>query len=107
MLITCDGCGGFGEVGRKGEYEQCPFCEGLGVLQDAPPTGQSRKMSAAEVITGTAIGFVVAVITTHFVMPAFGHPVTMTENFWITSIFTVVSIVRGYFVRRLFEAWRG
>lgn len=90
----CPDCEGFGLA--------CHRCEGHGFL-----TGrQSRKMSLVEISTSTAIGFVVALVTTHFVMPAFGHPVTLSENFWITCIFTVVSIVRGYCVRRLFEAMR-
>jgi hypothetical protein len=37
------------------------------------------------------------------VLPAFGHHITLAQNFWITCIFTVASVVRGYFVRRLFN----
>jgi hypothetical protein len=67
---------------------------------------QSRSMSLAEVCISTAIGFLIAYVTNAIVMPAFGHPINATDNFWITSIFTVVSIVRGFGVRRLFERLR-
>jgi heme/copper-type cytochrome/quinol oxidase subunit 4 len=66
---------------------------------------QSRKHSAIEAITGVAIGFVVSVIITALVMPAYGHQVTLADNIQITLIFTVASIVRGYAVRRLFVRW--
>jgi hypothetical protein len=32
-----------------------------------------------------------------------GHDITLAQNFWITCIFTVVSVVRGYGMRRLFN----
>ncbi|MBO4228056.1 hypothetical protein GRB70_37540 [Bradyrhizobium neotropicale] len=63
-------------------------------------------MSLAEICFSTAIGFVVAFVANAVVMPAFGHHVSAAENFWITVIFTAISIVRGYCVRRLFEALR-
>lgn len=65
---------------------------------------QSRAMSAVEAATSTAIGFGIAWVATMLVLPAFGLPVSPGAGFWITVIFTVISLVRGYFVRRLFEA---
>ena len=64
---------------------------------------QSREWSAIETVSGTAIGFVVAYIATAIVFPLFGHNVTHSQNFWITCIFTVISLIRGYYVRRLFN----
>jgi hypothetical protein len=69
-------------------------------------TGQSRKMSLGEVCAGTAIGFTIAYLANAVVMPLFGHHVTAAENLGITAIFTVISIVRGYCVRRFFERLR-
>ena len=63
---------------------------------------QSKRLSMIETATSTAIGFVVAFATTQLVLPLYGHQVTYGENWQITSIFTVVSLVRGYYVRRLF-----
>lgn len=102
MVDTCSVCDGFGTVGRRAV--QCHACTGLGFIE--PIRGQSKRMSLAEICFSTAIGFVVAYAANAVVMPAFGHHVSMAENFWITSIFTVISIARGYCVRRLFERFR-
>lgn len=66
------------------------------------PPSQSRLGSLIEAIINVAIGFVVSVILTAVVMPAYGHHVTLGENVQITAIFTVASIARSYLVRRLF-----
>lgn len=64
---------------------------------------QSRRHSLVETIAGTAIGFVVSVLLSMVVYPAFGHSFTLTQNAGITVIFTVASIARGYLVRRIFN----
>lgn len=74
-----------------------------GCFVETPAPGQSRKGSLLETITSTAIGFAVSLVLTAAVMPAFGYPTTWTHDFWITCIFTVASIARGYAVRRLFN----
>jgi heme/copper-type cytochrome/quinol oxidase subunit 4 len=66
---------------------------------------QSRLTSLVETCANIAIGFVVSVIITAIVMPAYGHHVTLAENIEITTIFTVASIARGYIVRRAFNRW--
>lgn len=65
---------------------------------------QSRRSSLIEATIGTAIGFIVSVVITAIVMPAYGHAVTFGENLQITMIFTVASIARSYAVRRFFNA---
>jgi hypothetical protein len=64
---------------------------------------QSRIDSFAEAVTNTAIGFVVSLITWIFVARAYGIPMTFLTNLSITAIFTVVSIVRQYVLRRIFD----
>lgn len=64
---------------------------------------QSRIDSAMEAVVNTVIGFIVSLITWHFVAMAFGIPMTLGNNLLITGIFTVVSIVRQYVLRRLFN----
>ena len=66
---------------------------------------QTRLQSLVEATTSTAIGFVIAFAATALVFPLFGYPVTHADNFWITCIFTVISLVRGWGVRRLFDHW--
>lgn len=67
---------------------------------------QTRTMSLVESLTNVAIGYGVAVITQILVFPLFGLSTTLAENMAIGAIFTVVSIVRGFTLRRLFEAIR-
>ena len=64
---------------------------------------QSRYMSAVEAVVSTAIGYIVAVATQFVVFPVFGLRVGVIENLGIGLAFTVVSVVRSYLVRRLFE----
>lgn len=64
---------------------------------------QSRRMSAVEALTSTAIGYGVAVAANAVVLPAFGFPVSVGQSFVIGAIFTAVSLARGYLVRRLFD----
>lgn len=65
---------------------------------------QSRFMSVIETVTSTAIGFAVAYLANITVLPAFGFAINHGQAFWITVIFTVISVARGYFVRRIFNA---
>jgi hypothetical protein len=67
---------------------------------------QSRLMSMVESLANVLVGYVVAVVMQMAVFPLFGLAVTVTENLLIGLIFTVVSIVRSYALRRGFEALR-
>lgn len=63
---------------------------------------QTRLGSLAETLTNTAVGFGISMGINALVMPAFGHALSLAHNFWITAIFTVASIARGYVLRRIF-----
>jgi len=65
---------------------------------------QSRLMSLVEAGTNVAVGYAVAVATQLLVFPAFGLHTTLGQNLAIGLIFTVVSLVRSYALRRAFEA---
>ena len=67
---------------------------------------QSRLMSLVESLANVLVGYGVAVATQMLVFPLFGLVVTVTENLLIGLIFTAVSIVRSYALRRGFEALR-
>jgi len=62
-------------------------------------------MSGIEVCTGTFIKFIWAMIlwqtVAYWVM---GYDITFSENFVITGIFTINSLIIGYIVRRWFDA---
>lgn len=67
---------------------------------------QTRKASFAETCLSTAIGYFIACLTQIIVFPWFGLFVPLSTNLVIGAIFTIVSIARGYAVRRLFEHLR-
>ncbi|CAM5403269.1 hypothetical protein AFEL58S_02070 [Afipia felis] len=65
---------------------------------------QSRLMSWVETLLSTAIGFVVAILAQIAIFPLFGFHPPLSHNLMIGALFTVVSVIRGFCVRRLFEA---
>jgi hypothetical protein len=67
---------------------------------------QSRLMSFVESITNVCVGFGLAVLTQLIALPWFGVHMTMNENITLGGIFTAVSVVRSYALRRLFEGIR-
>jgi len=67
---------------------------------------QSRWMSLVESVANVLVGYIVAVVTQVLVFPLFGLNASVTQNLMIGLIFTGVSLVRSYLLRRAFEAWR-
>lgn len=67
---------------------------------------QSRFMSWVEAWGNVAIGFGINFGANLLVLPVFGLPVTMTTAFGIGVVFTVISVLRSFLLRRLFEAIR-
>ena len=64
---------------------------------------QSRTMSAAESVANVAIGFGIALATQVVVFDALKIPVSLEQNLCIGVVFTVVSLVRSYLLRRVFN----
>lgn len=64
---------------------------------------QSRRLSLIEALTGTAIGFAASVLLGLFIYPKYGFQPTLGDNVELTLAFTVLSVVRGYLVRRAFN----
>lgn len=69
---------------------------------------QSRVTSFVKSCVSTAVGFVVAYFANMIILPYFGLPLTHSANLLLTTIYTVISIGRGYLLERAFEAmgWR-
>lgn len=64
---------------------------------------QSRVQSMIESVTNVLIGYFVAVVSQIVIFPIFGIHVGIVDNLLIGLYFTAVSLIRGYFVRRLFN----
>lgn len=68
---------------------------------------QSHAMSLVEAFSNVFVGYGLAVLTQMAVFPLFGLRATLSENLTIGAIFTVVSIIRSYSIRRIFNSIRG
>jgi hypothetical protein len=63
---------------------------------------QSRRHSLTESITNTAVGFGVALGSQILIYPWFGIHIRFNTNLKLTAVFTAISILRGYMLRRWF-----
>jgi len=64
---------------------------------------QTKKGSLLESIANTAIGFCINYCINFFVFGSCGIHLSPGKNFLITGVFTIVSITRGYLIRRFVE----
>jgi hypothetical protein len=64
---------------------------------------QSNRTTLIEAMTETVMGSSLAVATQFVVFPASGLHVSVVENFGLGLVFTGVSIVRWYALRRQFD----
>ena len=66
---------------------------------------QSRWMSLLEAVANIAVGYGVAVLTQVLVFPLFGLSVSLGENLGIGAVFTIISFVRSFLLRRIFNVF--
>lgn len=68
---------------------------------------QTRLQSLLEQLLNVGSGFLLSLVFwTFVVVPVWKLPVNTAENLQITAAFTVLSVVRGYVWRRLFNRVR-
>lgn len=63
-------------------------------------------MSLVEAVANVAVGYGIAVATQVVVFPMFGLHASLFDNLAIGALFTGISLIRGYTLRRLFETIR-
>lgn len=66
---------------------------------------QSRKHSMIEAIINVVVGFTINAMLNFAVFPLFGWKISLAQNIALGVIYTVVSIVRSYTLRRVFNRW--
>lgn len=76
------------------------------VSETSPATGQSHRHSFLEACSNTAVGYCVSLATWYAILYSgqFDINTTLTDSLLIQGIFTIVSIARGYIIRRI---WNG
>lgn len=67
---------------------------------------QSRRLSALEAVANVVVGLGVAFATQVVVFPMFGFYASTQQHVALTAIFTAVSLVRSYALRRVFNRIR-
>lgn len=65
---------------------------------------QTKIQSALEALTNIAVGFGVALVSQLVIFPLYGVHVPLSTDLAITAWFTVISLVRSYVLRRIFNA---
>jgi ABC-type antimicrobial peptide transport system permease subunit len=65
---------------------------------------QTKRQSFIESLTSTTIGIIIGIVLNLTVLPVFGYPVSWSDSLWISLIFTAISVVRSYVVRRIFNS---
>jgi len=64
---------------------------------------QSRKLSIIESLTNILVGLITSFIIQLIIYPILNIPVTLNQNIIITCVFFIVSFLRGYIIRRIFN----
>lgn len=65
--------------------------------------GQSKKHSWFEVWVNILVGFAINYTCNLLILPHFGFNVSYAAAFHIGLIFTVIAVIRGYVLRRVFN----
>lgn len=63
---------------------------------------QTRKQSIIESLSQVIISYGLGVLTNYIVLPLFGLIVDAKSSFGIALIFSCISLIRSYMIRRLF-----
>jgi hypothetical protein len=63
-------------------------------------------MSLVESLTNVVVGYAIAVTTQAAVFPLFGLYTSLSDNLALGCVFTIVSVIRSYLLRRVFEVIR-
>ena len=64
---------------------------------------QTKKYSFIESITNVLVGYLLAVVSQIIMFPFFNIHIRMRDNFIIGIWFTIISILRSYTLRRIFN----
>ncbi|MFK5937714.1 MAG: hypothetical protein QM497_04865 [Sulfurimonas sp.] len=65
-------------------------------------TIQTKKQSFIEANINTFVGFLVSLVLAYYILPLWGFKQGIVASLEVTIIYTLVSIVRNYMIRRYF-----
>lgn len=65
---------------------------------------QSKKQSLIETLISVFLGWLIGVILNLTVLPLFDYNITVTDSLLVSLIFTAISVIRSYIIRRFFNS---
>lgn len=65
--------------------------------------GQSKRASWVEACANVAIGAGVSLVAQLVLFPLYGIHIPLSTDLWLLGWFTVVSLIRSYVLRRVFN----
>lgn len=65
---------------------------------------QSRLSSFIEAVINIIIGFAINFTANWLVFPLFGWQISVTDNLLLGAVYTLISLIRSYSIRRWFNA---
>lgn len=67
--------------------------------------GQSIRHSWIEAWINIIIGFSINYAANLLIFPQFGFKISLLDNFYMGIIYTIISLVRSFAIRRYFNGW--
>jgi hypothetical protein len=65
---------------------------------------QTKLGSFYEALINIIIGWTINFTANMTIFPLFGWEISIEQNIWLGTIYTVISLVRSYIIRRWFNA---
>lgn len=66
---------------------------------------QSRLGSFVESMVNILIGFIINLIANFLILPLIGFHITLSQNLYIGFLYTIISVIRSYAIRRWFNSY--
>ncbi len=66
---------------------------------------QTRWHSFIESWANVVAGIIISYVANLFIFPFLGYEISTEQNIKLVAIYTVISLVRSYVLRRLFNKW--
>lgn len=114
LILTCQECGGANprplpySMVEPDRCDHCPatFRTRLSVaLFEAERIWKQTKLgSFIESCANTAVGYLLALVCMNIIMWAYGFAVTPSQTTVIVGWMTLVSVLRGYVIRRIWNS---
>lgn len=74
------------------------------IVREGVQMTQTKLGSLYEALMNILIGFTINFIANMLILPSVGFNISLSTNFYIGVLYTVISLIRSYSIRRWFNA---